>query len=102
MVDQFNLLDHEMVGDNILVEALDIPQKDGALVDPAQYEDKAEWGKVLSVGTGRTLENGLKDKPQVSPGDIITFGKYSSYKTRISGKEYLIIRSDDVMSKITI
>jgi chaperonin GroES len=98
-MEEFNLLKHQMVGDNILIEALDIPVKDGELYDPAQYEDKAEWGKVLAVGRGRVLENGTLVAPEVEVGDTITFGKYSAYKTRLDGKDYLLIRSDDVMSK---
>lgn len=99
---QFDLESHTMVGDNILIEAIEpTNQSEYGLVDPAQYDDKAEWGRVLSVGKGRVLENGTLLSPEVAVGDIITFGKYSSYKCRVNGIDYLIIRSDDVMSKST-
>lgn len=97
---KFDLTKHQLLNDNILVLAInptDYLKSD--LIDPAQYEDKSEWGEVISVGPGRITENGVLIEPQIKPGDIITYGKYSSYKTRIDGKDYLIIRAEDCMSK---
>lgn len=96
----FDLTQHDMLHDNVLVKALSPAQKvEDDLYDPEQYEDKSEWGEVISVGPGRILESGQTLKPSVKKGDIILYGKYSTYKTRIAGEDYLIIRDDDVMSK---
>lgn len=97
---QFDLTKHQMLQDNILVKSINPSDfSSDILIDPAQYEDKSEWGEVISVGSGRTTENGTLIVPQVKKGDIITYGKYSSYKTRIDGIDYLIIRADDCMSR---
>ena len=89
-----------MTRDCILIKAVKpvLGDNDG-LVDPDQYEDKDEWGEVLAVGPGRITEYGNLVPMSVEVGDTVTFGKYSSYKTRIAGIDYLIIRDDDVTSR---
>lgn len=76
--------------DFILVKPLRPESKNG-LVDPAQYEDKAEFGEVLSVGE---LVKELK------VGDIIRFGKYASELLRSGGEDYFIIHEEDVSAKL--
>jgi len=96
-----NVEEYTMTHDSILVKPMDKSINDSTgLIDPEQYEDKAEWGEVLSVGGGRILEHGDIAPMSVEKGDTILFGKYSSYKIRIDGIDYLIIRDDDVMCKI--
>jgi len=95
---KFNITDHDMLHDYILVKAI-VPQtaKTG-LIDPAQYEDKSEWGEVISVGPGR-YEYGELVPMTVEVGNTVLYGKYSSYKIRVDGIDLLIIREDDVMSR---
>ncbi len=98
----FNITKHTMLHDNVLIKALraeDIESK-GILYDPEQYEDKPEWGEVISVGVGRVLDNGQYTPMSVKPGDIVLYGKYSPYQTRYEGVDYLIVRDEDLMSKI--
>lgn len=84
-----------MLGDTILIEPLVI-EEDNGLAKPQGYEDKVEYGKVLMVGTGRLFDSGTVVPLLVSVGDTIFFQKYSSQKVRLNGKDYLIIRAEDV------
>jgi chaperonin GroES len=95
---KFDITNHTMTHDNVLIRAIS-PQKvhSTGLIDPAQYEDKSEWGEVIDVGPGR-IEMGNLITPSVKKGDIVLYGKYSSYKVRVGGYDYLIIRDDDIMS----
>jgi chaperonin GroES len=97
---KFNIIEHDLVHDNVLVEPVEPKGDEDGLIDPNQYEDKSEWGKVLSVGPGRVLENGDRTPMSVEVGDLVTFGKFSPYVARVNGKDYLIIRDEDIMSKI--
>lgn len=75
-------------GDHVLIQAIrpDAVSTNG-LIKPEQYDDKPEFGKVISVGE---LVGDLK------VGDTIFFGKYSTEQTRSLGEDYYIIRQEDV------
>jgi chaperonin GroES len=98
---KFDITKHTMLHDNVLIRAIradEIENKSG-LIDPEQYEDKPEWGEVLAVGDGRMLENGTRSPISVKPGDIVLYGKYSPYQTRVDGEDYLIVRDEEILSK---
>jgi chaperonin GroES len=91
------LEDFKLLHDNVLVQTIERPNK-GKLADVSQYEDKPEYGIVVSVGTGRIDTEGEIIELQVKVGDIIFFGKYSSIQTRDDGKDYYIIKEYDIMA----
>ena len=92
-----DILNFDLQYDYVLVEAIETVASSG-LVNPSQYDDKPEFGKVIKCGTGRLLEDGEIVPLSMKPGDIIFFGKYSSISVRSNGKDYFIIRDDDVMA----
>jgi len=57
-------------------------------------------GEVIAVGSGKVLENGTKQAPEVKKGDRILFGKYSGTEVKIDGVEHLIMREDDILGII--
>lgn len=87
-----------MTHDHVLVKSIEKKDDDTGLVDPSQYDDKSEWGMVVKAGPGRRLENGGFDEVCVQEGDIVLFGKFAPYVTRVNGEDYLIIRADEIMS----
>ena len=92
---KFHLEDFSFLYDNILVKAIRAETVEG-LVKPDQYDDKPEFGKVVQVGEGRLLDDGVVVPTKLNVGDIIYFGKYSSEQTRSVGEDFFIIREDDV------
>lgn len=90
-----NLLAGTLLYDKILVLPQVIESSSG-IANPVQYEDKPEFGEVVMVGEGRLMDNGVVVEPKVKVGDIVYFEKYSSKKIRVDGKDYLIIREDDI------
>jgi co-chaperonin GroES (HSP10) len=86
----FELTDFEYFGNYILIKAVR-PESKTDLVDPRQYDDKSEFGEVVSAGDEVT---------KVKPGDIVWFGKYSSEKIRINSEDYFIIGLEDIKGKL--
>ena len=84
---KFDLTKFTFLYDHILVKAIISDGVDG-LVKPSSYDDKPEFGKVIS--RGKDTEKELK------VGDVVFFSKYSSEQTRSLGEDYYIIRSDDI------
>lgn len=97
---QNNILDFTLLYDYVLVKAIETGSVNG-LVKPGQYDDKPEFGVVVSVGDGRLLDDGTIVPLKFKPGDTIFFGKYSSMQVRSAGEDYYLIRDDDVVGYIS-
>ena len=83
----FDITKFTFLRDLLLVKALRADSGDGKLIDPAQYEDKPEFGEVIKVGE---LVINLK------VGNVIRFGKYSTEAIRTKGEDYFIVHEEDV------
>ena len=70
----------------------------GGIVIPDTAQEKPMIGEVVAVGNGKVLDSGETRKPDVSPGDRILFGKYSGTEVKLDGKDYLMMKEDDVMA----
>jgi chaperonin GroES len=87
--------------DRILVKRIEEEeQKIGGIIIPDTAKEKPQEGEVIAVGSGRVLENGERQAPDVQVGDKILFGKYSGTEVKYGDAEYLIMREDDILAKI--
>ena len=87
--------------DRILVQRVEEEEKTkGGIIIPDTAKEKPAEGKITAVGNGKVGEDGKRVKPEVKKGDRILFGKYSGTEVTIEGKEYLIMREDDVLGVI--
>ncbi|MBN1382545.1 MAG: co-chaperone GroES [Deltaproteobacteria bacterium] len=69
----------------------------GGIIIPDTAKEKPMEGLVISVGKGKTADDGKLIKPDVKAGDRILFGKYSGSEVKIDGDELLIMREDDIL-----
>jgi chaperonin GroES len=67
------------------------------IIIPDSAKEKPQEAEVMAVGRGKRLENGTVVSLDVKVGDRILFGKYSGNEIKLEGKEYLIIREDEVL-----
>jgi len=87
--------------DKILVQRLEAETKTpGGIVLPDNAKEKPQKGKIISVGSGKILEDGSKKKMQVKKGDMVLFTSYAGTEIKISGKEHLIMSESDVLAVI--
>ena len=87
--------------DRILVERLEEENTTaGGIIIPDSAKEKPVEGKVVAVGNGKITESGEVKALDVKEGDRILFGKYAGTDVKIGGKEYLIMREDDVLGII--
>lgn len=83
--------------DRIIVERIEEETKTaGGLIIPDTAKEKPQQGKVVAVGKGKVTEDGKVLAMDVKEGDRILFGKYSGTEVKLDGKEFLIMREDDV------
>ncbi|HFL8794700.1 MAG TPA: co-chaperone GroES [Candidatus Azosocius sp. HAIN] len=85
--------------DRVVVERIDERITSGGIVIPDTAGDKPQRGIVKAVGKGK-LENGNLIKLEVKIGDEVLFGKYSGTDVNILGKQFLVMREDDIMGII--
>jgi chaperonin GroES len=69
----------------------------GGLIIPDSAKDKPQEGEVMSVGKGKTNEEGKVFPLAVKEGDCILFGKYSGAEIKIDGKDFLIMKEEEVL-----
>ncbi len=90
------------LADRILVRRIEEKEvKKGGIIIPDTAKEKPQEGEVMAVGTGRINEEGKRIPLEVKKGDRILMGKYSGTEVKIDGKEYIIMREDDVLAIIT-
>ncbi|MCG6968717.1 MAG: co-chaperone GroES [Gammaproteobacteria bacterium] len=87
------------LADRVLVKRVENENRSaGGIVIPDTAQEKPMIGEVVAVGNGKVLDSGETRKPDVSPGDRILFGKYSGTEVKLDGKDYLMMKEDDVMA----
>ena len=87
--------------DRVIVERLAEEEKTkGGIIIPDTAKEKPMEGKVIAVGKGRVAEDGKLIKLDVKAGDKVLFSKYAETDVKIDGKEYLIMREDDILGVI--
>ena len=94
-------MDIRPLHDRIIVERLEEETKTaGGIIIPDTAKEKPQQGKVIAVGKGKKTEDGKILPLDVKVGDKILFGKYAGTEIKIEGKEFLMMREDDVLGVI--
>ena len=84
--------------DRVLVERVEAMEKSaGGLYIPSTAKEKPQEGKVISVGKGKRLDGGGVAPVDVKVGDKILFSKYAGNDVTIDGKDYIIMREEDIL-----
>jgi len=84
--------------DRVLVERVEAMEKSaGGLYIPDSAKEKPQEGKVVAVGKGKRREDGSLAALDVKAGDRILFAKYAGSDVTLDGKEFIIMREDDIL-----
>jgi len=86
-------------GDRVLVEVAEAETKTtGGIIIPDTAKEKPQKGVIVAVGPGKK-----KDEPiTLKVGDKILYGKYSGTELSIEGKEYLIMKAEEVLGSFEV
>lgn len=84
--------------DRIIVERVEEETKTASgIIIPETAQEKPQEGKVIAVGNGKKTEDGKVIALDVKVGDKVLFGKYAGTEIKIEGKEYMMMREDDIL-----
>jgi chaperonin GroES len=87
--------------DRIIVERIEEETMTaGGIIIPDSAKEKPLEGSVVAVGKGKSNEEGKVLPLDVKVGDKVLFGKYAGTEIKLDGKEYLMMREDDILGVI--
>jgi chaperonin GroES len=88
--------------DRVLVRRLEEKESvKGGIIIPDTAKEKPQEGEVIAVGAGKLNEDGKRIALDVKAGDRILFGKYSGNDIKIDDEEYMILKEDEILAKIS-
>ncbi|MFD1030080.1 co-chaperone GroES [Metaplanococcus flavidus] len=89
------------LGDRVIIELIEAEEKTSSgIVLPGSAQEKPQEGNVIAVGNGLIRENGTRTELDVKEGDRVIFSKYAGSELKYEGKEYLILRENDILAVI--
>ena len=87
--------------DRVLVRRLEEKERaKGGIIIPDTAKEKPQEGEVMAVGAGK-IEDGKRIPLDVKTGDRILIGKYTGTDITIDDQEYLILREEEILAKVT-
>ena len=89
------------LGDRVLVEPLKEGEVlKGGIIIPDSAKEKPQEGTVIALGTGKLDDNGKVIPFNVKKGDLVLMPKYGGTEVKMGGKEYQIMREEDILAVI--
>jgi chaperonin GroES len=88
--------------DHVLVRRLEKTETaKGGIIIPDSAKEKPQEAEVIAVGAGKLNEKGDRIPLDVKSGDRILFGKYTGNDIMIDEQEYLILREEEILAKVS-
>lgn len=87
------------LSDRVVIKRVDERTTNGGIVIPETVTDKSQRGIVVAVGPGKNVD-GKFQKLALKCNDHIIFNKYAGTEVTIKGKDYLIVKEDDIIAII--
>ena len=70
------------------------------IVLPDTAKERPQEGTIISVGPGRTLDDGSREPMEVSEGQKVLFQKYAGTEFKLDEEELLILSQKDILAVI--
>ena len=81
------------INDRVVVKPAKAEEKTkGGIIIPDTAKEKPQKGKIVAVGPGKD-----GNAMSVKKGDTVLYGKYAGQELEFEGKDYLIMREDDIL-----
>lgn len=82
----------------LVIEPIEGERKTASgIVLPDSHEEKPQRGKVLVVG-GAIYDDGREVIAPCKIGDVVFYKQWGGNEVKIEGKEYLIVKFEDILA----
>ncbi len=96
LINKNRVMNLKPLADRVVIEPKPAETKTaGGLIIPDNAKEKPLEGVVVAVGPGTS-----EVKMEVKNGDTVLYGKYAGTEITVDGKEYLIMRQNDILAII--
>lgn len=89
------------LGNRVLIKRSKAQTSKGGILLPDSAQEKPKEGTVLTVGPGKTNDNGVLEPLHIKEGDCILFSSYAGTEVQnideTENDEYLILSEDDIL-----
>jgi len=72
----------------------------GIIMPDTGNKEKPQQGIVIAAGKGMVTPEGKVLPLDVKVGDFVMFGKYAGNDIKVGGKDYLMMREDDILGVV--
>jgi len=87
--------------DRVLIKRIEEKETiKGGIIIPDSAKEKPQEGEVIAAGAGK-IEKGERIPLDVKVGDRVLFGKYSGTEIKVEDEDYLILREDEILAKLS-
>ena len=84
--------------DRVLVKPMEAETKTkSGIYLPESAKEKPVQGTVVSVGPGRLLDDGKRQRMAVKSGDTVVYGRYAGSEVEIKGVKHLLIKENELL-----
>lgn len=87
------------LADRVVIQRIEERTTSGGIVIPETAGDKSQKGIIVAVGPGK-IEDGILQQMILKNDDTVIFNKYSGTEITIKGKEYIVMKEEDVIAII--
>ena len=91
------------LGDRVVIKPT--PREEmtkSGIVLPDTAKEKPQEGLILSVGPGRFLDDGTREKMDVKKGDRVLYAKYAGTEFKVDDDELLILSQKDILAVVEV
>src|SRR5690242_18888940 len=87
--------------DRVLIRRLEEKETaKGGIIIPDSAKEKPQEGEVVAIGAGK-MEKARRVPRDLKVGDRTLFGKYTGNDIKIDDQEYLILREEEILVKLS-
>ena len=86
------------LGMRLLIKRSEAKTSKGGIILPDSAQETPKQGSVVAVGTGKMVNEGNLQKPELEVGDQVYFSAYAGTEVTLDGgEEHLLMNEDDVL-----
>lgn len=88
------------LGNRVLIKMKEGEEKTkSGIILSGSAQEKPQVAEVIEVGPGELVkESNERSKMEVKKGDNIIISEYAGTKVKFEGKEYIIVKQDDILA----
>lgn len=86
------------LGDRVVLKQASPEEKTkSGIILTSQAQEKPQQAEVVAVGPGGMVD-GKEVTMQVKAGDMVIYSKYAGNEVKLDGKEYIIVKQNDILA----